>query len=271
MRGTGPLSYGTVKPRIHRGQVAESYLSRPVVGTHMRDAERTGQLGLAGMLGGLLLAVYGIPDVLDPATFSGSSATATVYGLLLVVPMVGVLAGVVGLRRYHEDTFGRLGRWSAAAVAVGLVLVVLALLWGYGVTGGTFALFGVPDAVFVVMVLSLLVLVLGGSIPLGYATYRAGRLPPAAPLALLASVPLGFAAFAVLLSVFESGGPFVGLLFPYGVAWTLLGHRLWRGAESPGRTETAGRVDQSEERTDPTEEGTDPNEKGTDPSEGRMD
>lgn len=215
----------------------------------MPDDERAGQLGLAGMFGGLLLAVYGVPDVLDPATFSGSSTTATVYGLLLALPMVGVLAGVVGLWRYHEDTFGRLGRWSTAAVALGLVLLVLALLWGYGVTGGTFALFGVPDAAFVVMVLSLLVLVLCGSIPLGYATYRAGRLPPAAPLALLASVPLGVAGFAVLLVVLESGGPYVGLLLPYGVAWTLLGHRLWRAVGSAGQGDSADRTDPTEART----------------------
>lgn len=213
----------------------------------MTPDDRTGQLGLSGVFGGLLLAGYGVSDVVDATTFGGQSPAATVYGLLLAVPVVGVLAGVVGLGRFHEDTFGRLGRWSAGAVALGLV--VLALLWGYGVTGGTFALFGVPDAAYVILVLDLLVLVQGGSVPLGYATYRAGLLRPAAPLTLLASVPLGFAAVAVLLEVPAPGGPYVGLLFPYRIAWTLLGHRLWRAAESAGREDTVDRTGSTEAPT----------------------
>lgn len=198
------------------------------------------QAGLVGLLGGAILAVYGIPDALDPGTFSGTGATAVLYGQVLMVPLVLLLVGLVGLYWLHEDAFGPLGRWSATTVALGLALMIASAFYGYVVTGGTFELLGVEDGAFIVLILSFFVLVLIGSIPLGYATLRAGVLPRRGPWALMLAAPVGFAVFAVLAGVLQWGGPFVGVTAPYGVAWIIVGNDLW---SRPGTAEarTVGR------------------------------
>lgn len=188
-------------------------------------------MGLVGLLGGAILAVYGIPDALDPGTFSSTGATAVLYGQILVIPLIFLLVGVIGLHWFHEDTYGRLGRWSFYAVALGLVLMVSMAFYVYVITRGRFDLFGIEDGAFMVFILSYFVLVLLGSIPLGVACYRAGVLPTIGPLLLTLAGPVGFGIFVVLAAVLNWGGPFIGVTTPYGIAWVVIGYQLWTRTE----------------------------------------
>lgn len=183
------------------------------------------------MLGGALLAVYGIPDALDPGTFSGTGPIAMMYGQFLMIPLIFILIGAIGLHRLHRGTYGRLGRWSFYSVAFGLVIMVTSSFYGYVITGGTFELFGIRDGAFIVFILSFFTLVLLGSIPLGYAYYRANVLPSIGPVLLVLSIPVGFSLLVVLDAVLNWGGPYVGLVTPYGIAWLVLSYQLWSRAE----------------------------------------
>lgn len=183
-------------------------------------------MGLVGLLGGAIFSVYAIPDAFDPETFSGTGDTAVLYGHVLLVPLIFFLVGVVGLHRYHKDTYGRLGRASFYAVASGLILMISGFFYGYVLRRGQFDIFGIEDGAFIVSMLSFFVLVVLGSIPLGYATYRARLLPSVAPLALILSVPIGFATLAV-----TNAYGFVGLVTPYGLGWVILGYYLWSHPE----------------------------------------
>lgn len=112
-------------------------------------------------------------------------------------------------------------------VSLGFLLTLTGFFIGYVLTRGNFDLFGVTDGAFILAILSLILLILFGSIPLGYAVYRVHILPRYAPLALIISIPLGIAGL-VLLSAYG----FVGLISPYGVGWIVLGYAIWTYSES---------------------------------------
>ena len=203
--------------------------------------ERVGLFGLAGGVGGALFALYAIPDLVDPGTFSGSGRTAFVYGAFLVVPLALMLIGLVGLHARLRAETGRLERAGYALSLFGFGVALLAELYGYGVAGGEFDLLGIGDGYFVVFVLSLFV-VLAGSALVGVAGWRAG-VEPRPGFALFAASVLGVPLLFVL-SETAIGTPFVALTVPYGTAWALIGFHLW--SEAPR--------DQSKTATEPAVE-----------------
>lgn len=185
------------------------------------------QLGLVGLISGAFLSVYAIPDAFDPGTFSGEGAIAILYGEILIAILGLLFLGYIGLHLLHRDRYGLIGRGSFFIVALGFVLCLTGFFIGYVLGQGNFDLFGVPDGAFILAIASLILLILFGSIPLGYAVYRAGILPWYGPLALIVSIPLGIIGLALL-----NAYGFVGLISPYGIGWIILGYTIWSYSES---------------------------------------
>lgn len=92
-----------------------------------RASKRTRLAGLAGLLGGALWALW----PLGTEVFSSTSAQETgvqamaalAYALALLVPAALIVFGLVGLRRFHAGTDGRLGT-VGTAVSVGAIALM---------------------------------------------------------------------------------------------------------------------------------------------------
>lgn len=188
----------------------------------MVELRQIRQLGLIGLIGGAFLSVYAIPDAFDPGTFSGEGTVAILYGAILIAILGLLFLGHIGLHLLHRDDYGLLGRVSFLIVSLGFVLSLTGFFVGYVLGQGNFDLFGITDGAFILAIASLLILILFGSMPLGYAVYRTGVLPRYGPLALIVSIPLGIIGLALL-----NAYGFVGLISPYGVGWIVLGYTIW--------------------------------------------
>lgn len=195
------------------------------------SGSRIGRAGFAGLLGGVLFVLYAIPDVLNQAMFSGESQLARIYSLVIVVPLALILLGVLGAHAYHKGSYGRLGTIGYGMSTIGLVMMVLAEFSGW-IDPDLF--FGIQDGWFILFVLSLFILVLGGGIPFGLAMRRAKKLPALGPTILAVALPVCVVGFAALESIGFDGTPFVAVTTVYGVAWAILGYHLWtRRVETP--------------------------------------
>lgn len=201
-----------------------------------RPGPRVRSLGLVGLVGGLLWALwpFGTPFVL-----AGSDAPDTLgiaYGASFVIPAALILVGLWGIHAIHTGTYGRLGvvgtvvsAVAVAAMGIGLALDAVGLglfLDRLSVAGHTGFLLG-----FLALVI--------GSIVLGAAIYRASRLPRArlVGLWLAVAIPVGFVLqiLIALAGIPEPGEDFyfwMGLLTTYGIAWVVLGFTLRRTRET---------------------------------------
>lgn len=195
---------------------------------------RTRQAGLAGLLGGASFILYAIPDVIDQATFSGMSQLARVYSFLLVVPLVLMLFGVLGVHAYHKGAYGRMGTIGYGMSTIGLVIMILTELYGVS-SAAAYA----EEGWFMIFVVSLFVLVLGGGLPFGLAMRRAKKLPALGPTILAVALPVCVAGFAGLLAIGFEGTPFVVITTVYGAAWAILGYHLWTQPTAASIAETA--------------------------------
>lgn len=173
--------------------------------------------GMVGTVGGILLLVYAIPDLVEPGRFSGTGRVAVVYGLVLMGILVLLLVGVVGLHERLRDLTGRLERVGYYGALVGFAVAILSDVHLYGVAGG--------DApTFVTFVLGYFLVLLSSAL-MGIAGWRAGAIPRAGA-ALLAVAPLGIPG-VFLLAGTTIGTPFVAVTVPYGAAWIVVGRHLW--------------------------------------------
>ncbi|MBV0901032.1 hypothetical protein [Haloarcula salina] len=189
-------------------------------------------LGSVGMLGGALLTVYGLPDLLVPIAFSVTSGTARLYGLLLLPPLCCLVAGHVALRAARSDELGRVARTALRGSELGTAVAAVGVAAYFGLSIGTVA--GVTDAAFLCVVLGLTG-ALCCSCAFGAARlWTAGALTPEAALC---AAPL-VTAFALAVSL-ATPLPirFAALSVPYGVAWTLVGYHLFDSGRPHARRE----------------------------------
>lgn len=190
----------------------------------MSTTARVRQYGMAGLVGGVLLALYTIPDLIDPGTFSGTGSLALVYGAFIIVPLVLMLLGLLGLHARLRLETGRLERLGYYVSLLGFVAAILAELYGYGLVETGFDPFDSGDIYFIVFILSLFALIIGSAI-IGVTGLREGvgpRVGFALFLLSLLGIPLVF-----VLSDTAIGTPFVAITLPYGAAWTVVGYHLW--------------------------------------------
>jgi hypothetical protein len=150
-----------------------------------------------------------------------------------------MLGGLVGAHRVFGDRYGRLGRASAGAIGVGMVLVAGLLL--RSVLSFVRAGFrSVPatgeDPAGLVLSLAILLgygLVLVGAGGLGIALRRAAPRPTLAAGLLVLSALVPVAAVGLRLGSLlplPVGRLLVGTntaFVPFGVAWAALGYRVW--------------------------------------------
>lgn len=179
-------------------------------------------LGSVGMLGGALLTVYALPDLVAPITFSLTGGPARLYGLLLLAPLCCLVVGHVALRTARSDDLGRIARTALRGSELGTALAAAGVAAYFGLSIGTVA--GVTDAAFLCVVLGLFG-ALCCSCAFGAARLRTAGI--AMPAAALFAAPL-VTAFALAVSL-ATALPirFAVVSVPYGVAWTLTGYHLF--------------------------------------------
>jgi hypothetical protein len=187
--------------------------------------------GIAGMLGGLLWALFPLATVLvnmedtQPGTMAHTVA-AVVLWLMAVLPLLLLAVGVVGLRALHNGAYGRLG-----TIGLPVSLLALALMFvGNAVEVASLTFSGSESDVGHSMFLTGFLVLLAGSVLLGIAITRTQRDPSSriGGLLLVAALPLGILLAVVLGAVAPRTdlGFWAAITVPYGVAWLLLGHVL---------------------------------------------
>lgn len=209
----------------------------------MPTRTRVRQYGMAGLVGGVLLALYTIPDLIDPETFSGTGpmppgSVRWVYGAFTIVLLVLMLLGLLGLHARLRLETGRLERIGYYVSLLGFVAAILAELYGYGLVETGFDPFDIGDIYFIVFILGLFILIVGSAL-IGAAGLRAG-VGPRVGFALFVLSVLGIP-LVFVLSDTAIGTPFVAIALPYGAAWTVVGYHLWSEPE-PARVGTPTQV-----------------------------
>lgn len=200
-----------------------------------RASKRTRLAGLAGLLGGALWALWPLGTEVffsTSAQETGVQAMAALaYALALLVPAALIVFGLVGLRRFHADTDGRLGT-VGTAVSVGAIALMGG---GLALEGMDVALLGgtsLSDIAHGGFLLGFLALLLG-SVLLGVAVRRANRLLRARWMGLLLAVAIP--AGLVMVIIKETVAPtlvesdlwfWIALTTAYGLAWIVLGHQV---------------------------------------------
>jgi hypothetical protein len=200
--------------------------------------------GWAGMLGGLLWALFPLATVLvsmkgtQPGTTAHIGAAA-VYWLMAVLPLLLLLVGLVGLRALHSGAYGRLGNIGFLTCFVALALMFV----GNAIEIASLTFYGTEsDVGHLVFLIGFLILLLG-SVLLGIALVRTQRAPSfrLGGLLLVLALPLGIVLAVVLGAIAPRTdlGFWAAITVPYGVAWLLLGYALMsargRAAEQPSR------------------------------------
>lgn len=192
--------------------------------------------GLAGLLGGIVWALWPLgTDVFfgeSEATRSSIEAVAAfAYALSLLVPAALIILGLVGLQKFHGGTYGRLGVVGTVVSAGALAAMAGGVaLEGFDVFAlGETSLSGIAHGGVFLGFLALLL----GSIVLGVAVGRAGRLLRARWLGLLLAVAIPAGIAMVILKETIAPTPidsdlwfWIALITAYGIAWIILGHYM---------------------------------------------
>ena len=196
--------------------------------------------GPAGMLGGLLWALLPLAIVLvsiedkQPGT-PAHLATAALYWLMAVIPLLLLLVGLVGLRVLRSGSYGRLGRVGFVVSSVALTLMFA----GNAVEVASLTFSGSESAVGHSMFLIGFLALLAGSVLLGIALVRTQRdlSSRIGGLLFILALPLGILLAVVLGAVAPKTdlGFWAAITVPYGVAWILLGGALRSHRTEPAR------------------------------------
>lgn len=172
--------------------------------------------GTMGMVGGVLLLIYAIPDLIAPETFSGTGGIAVLYGVFMIVLLGLLVVGLIGLHNWVRDQTGWLERIGYYVSLVGFGVAILSAIHLYGLSGG--------DApTFITLILGFFTFIIGSAL-IGIASWRADVLPRGGA-ALFILAPLGIPLVFVLAET-TIGTPFVAITAPYGAAWAIVGYHL---------------------------------------------
>lgn len=179
--------------------------------------------GGAAMVAGLIFVVFVLLNVQGPAT--ASLLSGPLSAILLIVAVLGQMAGIGGLHALQRGRYGRLGTAGSLLALVGLALPLVAgiVASGLGLAGDTSSVTAslVVALLFLLGLLALFV----GLVLLGVATLRARVLPSWFGVLLI----VGLIVVAVLVGVQL---PPVGVV-AYGVFWVLVGYVLLSSRATP--------------------------------------
>lgn len=206
------------------------------------NLHRIQQAGLAGLLGGLLWAVWPFGAEIALGEFYQTrvmDSVAIAYSFLAVASLGLMIVGVLGLHHLHAGTIGRLGTIGAfvsgGALAVMAIGFILDFAW-YGTDVSAIGHMGV--------LLGFIALLLG-SFVLGIAVFRADHMQRGRWLGILLSIaiPAGIA----LVIAKETFAPstresdlwfWVAIMTAYGLSWILLGYHMRLSARSMATADT---------------------------------
>ena len=201
----------------------------------------TRRAGLAGMLGGAVVAVGMLAIMLNSGTDWSWAAFAGLVGIIAALPFVGL--ELFALRGQHATRAGALGQAGFLVTLLGLVATFLGIA---GLIVGALISREIEGAWYT-MVIGLITL-LGGSALFAAALLRAGAAPRLGTLAVLVG---GAAGTLIFLSSMLAEGRlsddvealvgFVGLFMVIlcFAGWAVLGYGLWSGAQESERTAVA--------------------------------
>jgi len=164
-------------------------------------------------------------------SLTGSSfLTDALSTILLIVALLGQMAGIAGLHTLQRERYGRLGAVGALLAFVG---IALQLILGIVASALDLSTSEAASLTFALLLLLGLLALFVGFVLLGIATLRAGVMPRWFGVLLI----VGLFVVAVLVGIQLV---FIGML-AYGVFWVLIGYMLLsvRGTELP-RSERAG-------------------------------
>ena len=171
-------------------------------------------------------------------TFAPPDAVYATYGKMCFLIFLGLLIGVLALRRYFHvrqttTQAGTLQRWGFTLAVVGLALNLLGNISDYWIGDGTTTL---ELAVFIGGTLVGLLLTAVGLLLVGIAALRLHLLPRIAAWLLILWLPMSF-----VLLLTGLNNLLTSPLFALGITWIAVGYILWSrtGSDVPlGATPT---------------------------------
>jgi hypothetical protein len=187
----------------------------------MSSSELVQRGGLAAMLAGVafVVAVALVGANSEPPA---GSFYDDLIGVVLVVALLLLAAGLAGLHALQKGSYGRLGAAGFYAAFVAAFVEVAAFVA---------RLSGTPlELLELLGILGLVV----GLVLYGAATLRAGVLPRWCGAGLIAGLP----AWVVLALVFEVAGAVLGAVL-FGLVWVALGYALRSRREATGQQRSA--------------------------------
>jgi hypothetical protein len=187
--------------------------------------------GLAAMVGGVaFLMLWLLPDhlmkLLRLLGLLPENKTAT-DNIIYVLLMLGAMAAIAGLHLLQERSYGWAGASASLAAFVGLALLAMTMVVGYGTTGpGGESFMALLSFLSGVGLLAATV----GILTLAGVTVVRGPLPWWCGVALLAGSPLS--AFLGLVFLGVLGGV---AMAPVGLGWVVVGYSVFRAATNRTR------------------------------------
>ena len=181
--------------------------------------------GLAAMLTGVVLIVAFILVGANPESPTGSSYD-NLIGVLLIVALLLLAAGLAGFHALQRGNYGRLGGVGFYAVVVSALIEIVAFL--VRLSGST--------PLELLELLGILGLMLG-LVLYGAATFRAGVLPRWCGVGLIVGLPV----WVVVALGFGLAGAVIGAVL-FGLLWLALGYALRSQREASTEQQRSARV-----------------------------
>lgn len=188
--------------------------------TGVSEGMITRVLSTAGILGGVIWAGSGAWALLLPVIRNAplGNALFLMYVRLVGVMVVFMLAGLVGVKRFAGNQYGRWGTHGVRISALGFLLILPATVFPNG-----FLPVSIAEGLPVMFFIGLFVLIIG-LLLLGIASARTDTLPAPIGIFLAIALPGGFAlgVFVTVVTGRKVAIP-AGLGIPFGLAWAVLG------------------------------------------------
>jgi hypothetical protein len=158
--------------------------------------------------------VGAVKPILEPVlTFASPDTVYLTYGKLVLLVVLGFLAGTLGLHTRQAGRGGRLEKWGFRVTLVGTVLLILGALVIYWV--------GYVDFGFIAFAVPGFLTLMFGSTLFGIGTLRAKVAPR------LGAWLLTFGGFPGIIVMSELIGHLSGGLLLLYLAWIIIGYSLW--------------------------------------------
>jgi hypothetical protein len=186
--------------------------------------------GVAAMLGGALWALTPLREAVFGGGRFPEHPVFRPYNFVILVIAVLLIVGLVSLHARHKRSYGRLGTAGVVVIFVGYALLFVGSL-----PAVLFASDGLRNVIMIGQDLGFLAMLVAGvgAVLLGVALWRARAVPRLAALLLIIALPVGLTGTIALEAIGFEDSAGLALTALYGVAWIMLGYRLWAEENAP--------------------------------------